>query len=216
MIYFLGILSLFNILGCKEVSHIASRHFHGFKDNSMSYESINNVMKIPKLEMSCGEISNFTVKYLQQKGIEARFIMTLTLDEWNSYNNGHSMVEVWDGNQWVLWDIDLKNVFMKGGRLLNAKQLTEFNDYEIVSFSPADKFSPQSIVIMKQYGLDLLSEKGLREFYRRCAQVVMIRKDNQFYFTCDPENVKRVKSYPTSTPFHYLPEKDFTEIFYPK
>jgi hypothetical protein len=214
MMFLLSLSLLSNDIAYQEINHIASRHFHGFKDDSLPYETIMKAVKVPKLEMTCGAISNFAEKYLRENGFKTRFVMTLTLDEWNSYNNGHSMIEIWDGNRWTLWDLDLKNVFMKDGRLLNAKELSETTDYEIIQFCVSERFSPEGIKVMKHYGLDLLSEKGLREFYKRCVQIVMIRQDGYFYFTCDPKNLKKIQSYPFSLPVYYLDKKEFIKTFY--
>ena len=40
--------------------------------------------------------------------IESRVVQTLTVEDWNSYNNGHTMIEIYrhDFNKWVLYDLD--------------------------------------------------------------------------------------------------------------
>ena len=45
---------------------------------------------------------------MSRYNIRARFVLTLTLDPWNSYDNGHSMIEVYreDLKKWVLYDVD--------------------------------------------------------------------------------------------------------------
>lgn len=197
-----------------EVNHIASRHVHGFINEGMSYEDAKMIIDAPKLEMSCGSICEFAIQYLSEKGVNARFILSLTLEEWNSYNNGHSMIEIREGDKWTLWDLDLKNIFVKKGKKLNAIELLENPDYEIIRFNRSDIFSESGIHTMEKYGLNLTTPEGIREFYKRCFQVILIKENGNFYFTCDKNDIKRIESYPTSEPLLYIPPHEFIKTFY--
>ena len=44
-----------------------------------------------------------------KNGVKSRLVSSLTLDSWNSYDNGHIMIEVFrpELKKWVVYDIDL-------------------------------------------------------------------------------------------------------------
>lgn len=218
MILLLSFLLCFSSICASEVSsclkYIASRHIHAHDDDNMSYEEAKKVIKKRKLKMTCGGISNFTEKYLQEKGFQCRFILTLTLDEWNDYNNGHSMVEVYQHDRWELWDIDLKNYFVFENKRVDAKTFCtiHYMPYKIIRFCKDPMFSDDD----KNNWIALLTmtDKKFKELYARVCQIPMVRENGIFYFTADEQDRKRVESYPYSGPFCYLEKKEFEDRFY--
>jgi hypothetical protein len=216
--FFLLFLLFFSSLSASEASsllkYIAERHIHASDDDNISYEQAKKTIKHRKLRMTCGSISNFSERYLQENGVQCRFILTLTLDEWNDYNNGHSMVEIYQHDRWELCDIDQKKYFRFEGTRVDAKTfcLIHYMPYKIVKICN-DPVLPEE----DKYGwLGLLTstEEGQREWYARVCQVPMIRKGGIFYFTADEQDRKRIESYPFSGPFHYLEKEEFEQMFY--
>lgn len=196
------------------VTYIAERHIHGSRDDKLPYYLSKHIVDDPIIQMTCTSISNFSVQYLKEKGFQVRFILILTLEEWNEYDNGHSLIEVWNGTQWTLWDIDLKNIFKRDGRQISAWEMIE-GDYEIERFASGEILTPEAKLATQRYNIDLDSEEGLRRFYNRHAQVLMIRAENgKFYFTCDPIYRIRVESYPYSGPFIFMEKSQFIQYFY--
>jgi len=218
MIWIISFLLFITPLSASEVSsflkYIASRHVHSPEDDYLSYEDAKQAMKHRKLRMTCGSISQFTEKYLQEKGFQCRFILTLTLDEWNDYNNGHSMVEVYQHDRWELWDIDQKRYFEFEGIRVDAKMFCALHyiPYKIKRFSKDPVFSKED----KYHWLNILTctDEKRRQWYARVCQIPMIREDGIFYFTADEQDRKRVESYPFSGPFCFLEKKEFEERFY--
>jgi hypothetical protein len=197
------------------MSFIANHHVHGTKDDFLSYKDAKKAMKSRKLEMTCGSITNFTIQCLKENKIESRFILTLTLDEWNTYNNGHSMVEVFEDGGWRLWDIDLKCYFTLQGKHLNAKEfcaISSQQNYEIV------RFSHNNITQEKDrdtwFGKLFSSEDGLRKFYKRACQIECIRYHGVFCFTSEEKDAPRISAYPFCGPLYYIPKCEFDLVFY--
>ncbi len=92
------------------LSGLTWMHTHGYRDVDKNYQQSLEICKKDKLFKVCGGISIFAKKLLENLDIPTRLICFLTLQPWNSYDNGHSCIEVfWDG-KWQLFDIDLKQV----------------------------------------------------------------------------------------------------------
>jgi hypothetical protein len=198
-------------------------HAHGYKDDNLSFSNAMLTAKTRKLLMTCGSIVQFANNMLNSLLINNRFILLLTLDQWNSYNNGHSLLEVYENERWVLYDIDIRNYFKRDQEVLNAIEFVEAvaqHDYEMHSFSDSPSFAfgdlnfngyDYSIWLQSTF----LSKTEREKFYARVAQIVLIREDGNFYFTCETQAQRaRIESY--STDFIYMSPTAWMEHFYPE
>jgi hypothetical protein len=194
---------------------------HGFKDDTLDFSTALGVVKKRKLQMTCGSIVNFTVALLSLLGVPCRFVLLLTLAPWNHYNNGHSILEVFQNGRWVAWDVDFRNRFERDGERLSAWEFREAvvdGSYDLIKFSQspllaAGNLSWKGYDYGFHYERNFLFEDNLRMQYKKCAQIILIRKNGDFYFTCDPVFKNRIKSYDKS--FAFLEEQEFIEEFYP-
>jgi len=222
MIWFLSFLLFFSSLSfslsSSEVSSllkfIAMRHIHAPDDDHLTYEQALEAIKHRKLRMTCSYIAQFAEKLLNAYDIPCRFILTLTLDEWNDYNNGHSMIEVYQHDRWELWDIDQKHYFVFEGERVDAKTFCKIHYmlYELVKFSKSPILPKED----KNNWLDLLTKTDdfRREWYARVCQIPMIRENGILYYTSDEQDRKRIELYPFSNPIIHLSQREFEEKFY--
>lgn len=198
-------------------------HVHGYKDDWKNFGNQLEIAKSRRLSMSCGSITLFALHLCETLSIPARFVLLLTLEEWNTYNNGHSLLEVYHDGKWKLWDIDQRRYFQNKQGDLNAMEFISSvhkNDYEIVKFSESPILAFTDLKLNEYdytfwYEQAFFSEREYRKFYKRSAQVLLIMQNGTFYFTCDPEHRKRVESYPFSGPFVFLEKNEFMRRFYP-
>lgn len=197
-------------------------HSHGYREDNVNYATAKYVCKSgDKIHMTCGSIVNFTCNVLNELSIPNRFILWLTLDPWNSYNNGHSVVEVKKGNSWKVWDMDMRCTFSQNSVDLNAWQLKQAianNDFQVNKFSTSPIFAYGDLAY-GGYNYQLFLETTflypatMKTAYRRSCQVLLIRQGEYFYFTCNPSDRARVESYSPS--FVYMTQQAFLETFYP-
>lgn len=174
-------------------------------------------VKKDKLIKTCGGISLFTKKLLENLGIPTRLILFLTLQPWNNYDNGHTCIEVFWENEWKLIDIDLKQTIKVNNqeiRAIDFPRVIKSKNYELFKLSEAPVVSRYSKV--KGYNYSLLTEAMLssknriKDWYARCADVVIIYESGYWWFH-HPEKDRVLKYNPN---FQYLEKNDFESKFY--
>ena len=109
------------------VSGLAWTATHGNSDDGKPKEALTRKATTTKLFITCGTISEWALDILSRNKIRARFVLTLTLDPWNSYDNGHSMIEVYreDLTKWVLYDVDKNTYFTHENVPLSLVEMIE-------------------------------------------------------------------------------------------
>ena len=100
-------------------------HVHGTKDRLLSHEERIKKIANNKLSLTCGDISLFIQRLLQQKGIERRIASFLTMEQWNTYDNVHTLLEVKVDEKWTLFDIDNNRYFMYKNKEMNLRDFFE-------------------------------------------------------------------------------------------
>ena len=205
-------------------------HVHGSRDEGESTAQLDtNARNGNALSLTCGPTSNYASSHLQSIGVQTRFVQTLTLDPWNSYDNGHSLLEIKDPaeNRWVLYDVDLGNALRYGGHRLNLldttrlyrgggqAQLDVLNADSVVD--PQTDYStwfttapPEAIdAFIATFDHD---PQATQNWYDRTFQVPII--DGYFAANSDAE-AARVKSYPGYASYTALSPAEFRQMFYP-
>ena len=205
------------------LSSIAWIYSHGNKDDEKDYSEILTKAKNEKIFATCGIISNWSVQFLKECGIKARIVAVLTLDDWNSYDNGHILIEVFrdELNKWVLYDIDNDAFFSSNG---NPLSLLEFvkkvkeddydidfiarkNDIDISNFRDKKNSYDYGFLIEARF----LNEQTRRKWYKRVFQVPMIVDEGKSYFF-DGKNKDKILNY--SSFYQYINEDRFLKQFY--
>jgi len=105
---------------------------HGNKDDRKPFKSLVKLQRQGNLSMTCGPVSNYIHTHLRRLGIASRLIHFNRSRHFNSYDNGHILLEVKIDGKWVLTDIDNNMLF------LDAKQ-GFLNAYDIATRPDAIK-----------------------------------------------------------------------------
>lgn len=203
---------------------LAQIQIHGHRHDELSFQEIAEVAKKGHVSLTCGSISSFICKLFPSLGIQARMVLTLTMEEWNGYDNGHTMTEYWDDElkRWVLLDIDGHCLFKIGDRFLNLFEfgtaINQGKNYEIVHLTKLGLYDYGDRL---DDGMDQTcafddifhDETALRRWHKRVVQTFGISYNNKFVFYADdPEKISRIQSY--SEDFYCLPEKEWIKLFY--
>ncbi len=205
------------------LSSIAWIYSHGNKDDEKEYSEILTKAKNEKIFATCGTISNWSIQFLKNNGIKARIVAVLTLEDWNSYDNGHILIEVFQEKlkKWVLYDIDNDAYFTHNGNPLSLLEFTKKvkeNDYEINFIAKKNDIDISNFVDKENnYNYSFLiearflDEETRRKWYNRVFQVPMIIDEKYSYFF-DENNKTKILSY--SSFYQYLEKHKFMKKFY--
>lgn len=195
---------------------------HGNSDHGKSHDVLAEEAKARKIFITCGPVSGWSISVLGDHGIRARSATSLTLENWNTYDNGHAMIEAYrkDIGKWVLYDVDGNCFFTWRETPLS---LVEFA-YAVMSDLPYE-----IEYLANDTRLDVSNFKGkdgkadyaffcermnaaVRQWYRRIVQVPMLHdaKIGRCFF--DAANRERIESYSKS--FKYLEKDEFRRTFY--
>jgi hypothetical protein len=185
---------------------------HGDIDNALTQDQLETKALMYKLIVSCGVISYFANEVLTKNGVRSRVVSTVTLDDWNNYDNGHSMIEVFfpDTQAWVLYDLD------------NGYFFTDANDKPLNLldfFYAAQTGRFKMIPITNQRAFDIrttiafFTEEymgSLKDWYKHAIQVLY---QSSYYFCVDtPENRKKFEEAYIGT--QYLTADEYRKKYY--
>lgn len=160
---------------------VAHRHVHGGRDDHEPIARLSEIAATRRVVATCGPVSVWAVGLLRDAGYEARVVTTLTMDEWDSLDNGHTMVSVMIDGQWAVYDLDRKVRYTAlDGSPLSIAELVErvpTDDYAIVPLGGP------------------VGEGFLRAANRRLLQTAGIGEGEHYYFAASGEDAERVESY---------------------
>lgn len=195
---------------------------HGNSDHGKSHEALAQEARTRKLFLTCGPVSAWSISILTDHGVKARSATSLTLGHWNTYDNGHAMMEVYreDFCKWVLYDVDGNCFFTWRETPLS---LVEFA-YAVMRDYPYEAKS-----LANDIRLDVSNFKGdggepdyaffseryiaaSRQWYRRIVQVPMLHEPTVGRCFFDAANRERIESYSKS--FKYMEKSEFRRTFY--
>ena len=97
----------------------------GNRDDRQSFRKLSKHSTSRLLSMTCGPLSSFIGKICDTINLKTRVISTHTLEATNSYNNGHTLLEVWvpDLSKHVAVDVDKKCFFKSQENYLDVHEL---------------------------------------------------------------------------------------------
>jgi hypothetical protein len=110
------------------------------KDNFLETEELIERCRFRVLETTCGTTARVAKHILEIVGISCRVVSVFTMDDWNTYDNGHTLLEFWDQKfkKWALIDFDLKCRFLGSHKQqpIGLMELTQGVDFEMEFFAP--------------------------------------------------------------------------------
>ena len=205
------------------LSSIAWVFSHGNLDDTKTEQEIIDKAMYSKISATCGTISEWSKNFLMKNGVKSRLVSSLTLDSWNSYDNGHIMIEVFrpELKKWVVYDIDNDAYFINKQIPLSLIELVEKikdgdfiieyiarkNDIDVKNFLDKKNNYDYGFLIESRFS----DEQTRREWYKHILQVPMIVDDDFSYFF-DKDNAEKILSY--SSYYKYLDQNEFMKRFY--
>lgn len=193
---------------------------HGEEDDYLSHCQLMKKAKSEKLLLTCESAARFCRELLTELNIPCRLIGTRTLENWNTYDDGHYLLEVYrhDIKKWVLYDIDTDAYFTYADQPLSLMELTRHlhDDYQI-------NFISNDIKVLSNrhhYSFVFIDEAklaNLKYWYKRIMQFTFIEQDKDNYSFHDWNN-ENTKQYPLGgfPSIISLEPSSFVQKFYPQ
>lgn len=206
------------------MSAVSWIYSHGNSDNGKSFEEINNKALNSKIFGTCGAISTWIQFLLDSQNVKSRIVQTLTLDDWNTYDNGHTMIEVYrsDLEKWVLYDLDNNSYFSNNGiplSLIEFVNAVKSDNYKIHLLASDTKLDVSNFIAENNYEYAFYAESvyanenSQKNWYKRVIQIPMIGEDKFSYFTTNnSEDRKLMEDY--ASHHRYLTYDEFYSKFY--
>ncbi|MBW3539426.1 MAG: transglutaminase-like domain-containing protein [Planctomycetes bacterium] len=176
---------------------------YGNADEGVSLGELRRRARRKKLSVLCGTSALLAVSVLEDLGIRARLVMTLSDGPWNHFDNGHTLVEAFDpASGWVLFDPSFKCVFEARGRRLVLPAFLEAVrrdlPYRIVATCGGPKLG-----YFRTKGFDYTfwaeerfsCETALRSWYRRVAGFPVILDSGVYRYGAGADDAARLDAY---------------------
>ena len=164
-------------------------------DNKLEFSQKVSEASKRFLRMTCTYNALFVFRLLSQKGFSTRMVQGHTLESLNSYNNGHSLLELYADSleKFVVIDIDKKGFFRQGSTALNIFELCRVvylgQEFEFVSYAKFSMFDTRfsdlktgfdySFFECSQYA----SIQGMLQGVKRTCQVPVM-SEGGFTYVC--------------------------------
>lgn len=199
-------------------------HYYGSHENSLTVASMLKKLTVERQPLICGSASLFVQEILRQLGHKARVVTSLRRENFNSYDNGHTVIEVLSkNNEWFLFDpgyggwLKQGDQFLSGLDLHNAILRDEEFQFVPVRFRNFGGFFDADGVDL---GFELESKWFSREatvqWYREVFRIFGIEKSGQaghYLFLADnSEEAEIVQTY--SPVYHAVGRNDFETTYY--
>lgn len=194
---------------------------HGESDDGLSYNELVSQAKQRKLFLTCEAIARFSKTLLAKNNVDSRIIGTRTLDQWNSYDSGHYMLEVYrkDLKKWVLYDLDHDIYFSYEDKLLSLLEFIDHaKDNYKINYLSNDIKVVSPYLLRNKYDYTFINEgrlNNLKSWYQRIAQFFYI-ENNDENFSCLKLIPEVIAKYPRGAfpKITYLPRNKLIEKFY--
>jgi hypothetical protein len=193
---------------------------YGNIDESLDINKLLSIALNKKLCLGCSKLSFFCCSILTKLGYSSRVVACYSADEWDNFDDGHTLIEVCDeSGKWILYDPSFKCVFKKNNKLLSLLELLHCirtgTEYQIQTFGGGEKLG-----VFKSNNYDynfwieerMFSEKKLVEWYNHILWIPLIYESNKFYFTGNNEIKEKIIN--LSNSFIHMNIRDFIDKFY--
>lgn len=201
---------------------LSALQVHGNRDDERPVEELRQLLHNRAfLSITCGTIASVTVAVMRDLGFRARLVGTLTLDPWNTYDNGHTICEVFFPveHKWVLADVDFGFLFRRGDACLSAGELWDCfqsgEDVEVfpLAQTPGDPFflSPSGFNYFLYTRYSWRDMPAKKAWYRRMFHIVGVLDAGKWVYF-GPED--KIRSYCAGDSFEVLPRSQWQERLY--
>jgi len=201
---------------------VSGLQVHGNKEKDKPEDELKEALRTCSFVcIICGNIAALTASVLKDGGFETRLVGGLSTEDWNTYDNGHALFELYcpRTEKWVLADPDMGMLFRDQGVFLDAgevwKCLQEAGPVELVPLARkhVDPFfcSPSGFNYFMRFRWQWQSEEDKLAWYRRILQCVSVEEGGARVHVGDRE---KINEYLGEGAVEVLPYEEFRARVY--
>lgn len=164
---------------------LSALQVHGYRDMQKPQDELKAMLPTCSfVGITCGTIASLSASILADLGFRTRSVGSMTLDDWNTYDNGHALFEVYcpRAEKWILADVDMGFLFRQDDTYLDAGQLWQAlhqgHSFELIPLanSLVDPFflSPTGFNYFLRFRWKWQDDVGKLAWYRRILQAVSL------------------------------------------
>lgn len=195
-------------------------HGYGSTDHRHNTDKCIELAKTRRIWLTCTGAAHLAVAILRMCGHSARVVMGLTMDEWNTYNNGHTLIEVKTDDGWIRFDPTIGGWPQINGLPVSLLQLTREQEKSFRlsfvhtclarSFGKVQYRSEPGEFWLEQA---LLNDDLYIDWYQRVMQLPGILSEGYFHFPIS-DSLTRTRMLSYSTTFRSQTLSKFEGFFY--
>lgn len=194
---------------------------HGDVDEHLSYQDALAKATQSKLQINCQTAAKFAFELLTELSIQSRIVSARTLEQWNTYDDGHYLIEVYraDLGKWVLYDLDHDVYFTCDGLCLSFLEFMDHlpDNYQIQYISSDIRVSIANSHV-NYYDLTFINEgriANLKHWYKRIMQLAFIEHNDENFSHHEVKD-EILKTYPRGAfpKINFIPRMEFVNRFY--
>jgi hypothetical protein len=155
-----------------------------------------------RVSVTCTPLSTDLAGILTSAGFVARPVLVFSKERLTMDDNGHTLLEVRVGGQWVLYDPSFRTFFRRCNRRLSLPEWCASiadSDYRIERLPAGPltlgSFTPESADLQKRMETLTASEGARRQWYRHVAGVPLVLIGKTFVFAADDPLSDRLMGY---------------------
>jgi hypothetical protein len=185
------------------LSDLAANQTHSWIDNSLGFDKLTARYKAgERINVTCGFVSEVARRLLVEAGYTARVVQTITLEEFDSLNDGHAMVEVWADRRWRLYDVDanIRAVDAQGQGISLVEQMVAVKEGRalwepIADDAPFREDEPN--LVLRELAREVFAD--VDGFYRRVMGIAFLPADaagtgNDGLYYIDDSQTERLRA----------------------
>lgn len=187
------------------LSALATIHVHGTLHRGLPFKDQRAAARRGLLSLTCGYISGFCRKMLEDLGWQARRVSGIrTEGEYNTYDNGHTLFEFYWSirHKWVLADVDMCQMFVKDGVYLNLGEVSgliqdgqDFDLKPLTSTGTGRIDTSQAVTGdfpgYEQFHHGFSNPEMIKQWFRRTLAVPLISDEGHDFFFCDEPSARK-------------------------
>ena len=204
---------------------IGQLHLHGWRQNELPADELIEKAHGSFLSITCGTIAKVAMELFRREGITVRRVTTTTLDQWNSYNRGHSLFEYLDPveDRFILADTDFGVIFQADGRWLDTDEICGLirggKPWDMVEISSGayhdlstDGIEPQ--IVFHAMGLARFNDSNQKRM--GLERLLQVPRFEEFYTVDNLEQRERFEALcgTTGQSYTFLNREAFRQKFY--